>query len=537
MAIKPSYAAIADQKKEQREDRIPKQWRLPKGFKPGEHVLDVPNTCGILTAREIEITGETDAVDILQKIRNRMYTSEETVRAFCKRAAIAQQASNCLTEILFEEAIDRAKTLDIEQAADSDVPLRPLHGLPVSLKDCFRVPGYDSTTGIMCWANAPDSEYSALPQLLLDLGAVLFCKTNVPQTMMTADTDNNLFGRTLNPANASLTAGGSSGGEGALIAMRGSILGVGTDIAGSIRIPSVCNGIYGFRPSASLLPYGGQRSPAPAGLPGIQPVVGPMATSLRACEIFMKTIIEAQPWKYDSTCLHVPWRNIIPTKRLRVGLIPDDGLFTPWPPVRRTILESASKLERAGVEIVHLRLPEIPKALETTFRLYALDGCRYVQDLLERTGEPLVESVKRVNLAGIPHASLEEYREMATFRAHIQRTYQKIWLDNELDAFLLPGASTTATPLDEWGPVTYTALWNFVGYPAMILPTGMIRPSDGADELENAKYGKHDQNNYSLYTGPEDFARAPLCIQVVGMRQEDEQLLSVAAIIDKILRD
>ena len=67
--------------------------------------------------------------------------------------------------------------------------------------------------------------------MLLDLGAVLYCKTNVPQTMMSADSENNLFGRTLNPANIKLTAGGSSGGEGALIAMRGSVLGIGTDVS------------------------------------------------------------------------------------------------------------------------------------------------------------------------------------------------------------------------------------------------------------------------------------------------------------------
>lgn len=88
--------------------------------------------------------------------------------------------------------------------------------------------------------------------MLLDLGAVLYCKTNLPQTIMTGDSDNNVFGRTLNPRNTALTAGGSTGGEGALLALRGSILGVGTDVGGSIRVPSVCNGIYGLRPSLGI---------------------------------------------------------------------------------------------------------------------------------------------------------------------------------------------------------------------------------------------------------------------------------------------
>lgn len=79
--------------------------------------------------------------------------------------------------MFFEEAIQRARELDEEQANSPDGPLRPLHGLPISLKDAFKIPGRDSTTGIVCWAFQPDEEYSFLPAMLLDLGAVLYCKT------------------------------------------------------------------------------------------------------------------------------------------------------------------------------------------------------------------------------------------------------------------------------------------------------------------------------------------------------------------------
>ena len=139
----------------------------------------------------------------------------------------------------------------------------PLHGLPISIKDSFCVKGLQSTVGYVEFLkHEPSKTNSALVELLLALGAVLYVKTNIPQTMMvslravhsprifkianklqTGDSDNNIFGRTLNPHNTSLTAGGSSGGEGALTAFRGSILGVGTDIAGSIRIPALCCGV------------------------------------------------------------------------------------------------------------------------------------------------------------------------------------------------------------------------------------------------------------------------------------------------------
>jgi amidase len=92
---------------------------------------------------------------------------------------------------------------------------------------------------------------------LRNLGAVLYCKTSVPHTLMMGETINNIIGYTLNPKNRNLAAGGSSGGEGALIGLKGSPIGFGTDIGGSIRIPAGFNGLYGIRPSHGRMPYEG----------------------------------------------------------------------------------------------------------------------------------------------------------------------------------------------------------------------------------------------------------------------------------------
>lgn len=284
-----------------------------------------------------------------------------------------------MTEIFFDEAIGRAEELDNEQASSPNIPTRPLHGLPISLKDSFKIPGYDSVIGLTCFANKHDQEHSPLAQLLLDLGAVLYCKTNVPQTMMTADSDNNVFGRTLNPNNVKVTAGGSSGGEGALIAMRGSILGVGTDIAGSVRIPSLCNGIYGLRTSVGLVPYAGQKSPAAPGTDGVAPIAGPMATSLRSCNFFMKTLMDAEAWKYDPACLHLDrWETRLKHTNVRIGVARNDGMYTPWPPVRRAMEEAATKLRSSGIELVELVVPDISEAVSVTYRMFSVDGCQVI---------------------------------------------------------------------------------------------------------------------------------------------------------------
>jgi amidase len=183
--------------------------------------------------------------------------------------------------MFFDEGIERAKFLDAELARTGK-PIGPLHGLPISLKDTFRYAGYDATGGIVGAANDPVDEHEPFVKLLLDAGAVLYCKTNIPQSLMTADSQNHLYGRTLNPLNIKLTAGGSSGGEGSLICFGGSVLGFGTDIAGSIRIPSWAHGGYSLKPTTARVPYYGSSSLHGSGIFGIYPVAGPLATSSRS---------------------------------------------------------------------------------------------------------------------------------------------------------------------------------------------------------------------------------------------------------------
>ena len=239
-----TWKSIAAKKQEERDSRIPKEWRLKTSTSDGDNLLQLPSTCGILTDQELKITEQYDATGLLSELAQGNFKAEQVVRAFAKRAAICQQATNCLTEILFEDALVRARELDAH-FKKTGRPIGPLHGLPISLKDTLKIKGYDASVGVAALCFKPADTNSALVDLLLSKGAVVYCKTNIPQTMMALDSHNYVFGRTLNPRNTKLTAGGSSGGEGALIAMRGSILGVGTDVGGSIRIPAASNGLYG----------------------------------------------------------------------------------------------------------------------------------------------------------------------------------------------------------------------------------------------------------------------------------------------------
>lgn len=150
--------------------------------------------------------------------------------------------------------------------AEHNEPIGPLHGLPVSLKDQFHVQDVETTMGYVGWIETFEGRKgtgkervfeSEMVMELRRLGAVLYCKTSVPHTLMVGETWNNIVGYTSNPKNRHLAAGGSSGGEGALIGLKGSPVGMGTDIGGSIRIPAAFNGLYGIKPSSGRLPYEG----------------------------------------------------------------------------------------------------------------------------------------------------------------------------------------------------------------------------------------------------------------------------------------
>ena len=407
--VPKDYRSISAEKKLQRQSKIPKEWLLPESYHGATNFMDIPLICGILNDVERDITSNFDATALLEKLKGGEWSAEQVTVAFCKRAAIAHQLvrthpifavislisslflqTNCLTEIFFDKAIQRARELDRERQINPNKTLQPFHGLPISLKDSFQVSGYDTSTGLACFVNEPAEEDSGTAAMLFDLGAVLYCKTNLPQSIMTGDSDNNVFGRTLNPRNTALTAGGSTGGEGALLALRGSVLGVGTDIGGSIRVPSVCNGIYGFRPSVGIVPHSGVRDLTTPGTDGVRSTAGPMATSLRDVALFLRTTMQKKTWQYDSAAISVPWTNLAPKERVRIGFVQDEGIYTPSPPVRRGLKKASDLLRNSDrIEIVPLTLPNVKEHYGDLIKYFTLLGneVSYAEKLMSPSAE------------------------------------------------------------------------------------------------------------------------------------------------------
>lgn len=165
----------------------------------------------------------------------------------------------------------------------------------------------------------------------------------------------------------------------------------------------------------------------------------------------------------------------------------------------------------------------------------AIDVYQDVIGYIDKSGEPMVNSVRKTGLVAMPEKNIHEVLDFTVARIGTQEKYRDMWLSNGLDALIMPPAPFTAPKIDMWGEtIAYTGLWNLMDYPAAIIPVGKVSPDDKADEA--AKYGEVDAKTYREYTGPEDYADAPTTIQVVGMKQEDEYLALVVGKLDAIFQ-
>jgi Asp-tRNA(Asn)/Glu-tRNA(Gln) amidotransferase A subunit family amidase len=394
-----------------------------------------------------------------------------------------------------------------------------LHGLPISLKDCFHIKGVDSSIGIAALASNPAPDSAPLVNLLTALGAIIVTKTNVPQTMGALDSVNFVFGRTLNPLNRKLTAGGSSGGEGVLVAMRGCMVGFGTDIGGSIRVPAMCTGVYGFKPSVGRVPFGGQESGQVAGKGRIalQAVAGPIARSVEDLGAVMGEIVpRAEVWGED--CIPGLWEGSFPRlapgmqgkrRKVRIGVLRSDGLVVPLPPVAKVLEEVAATLRRTeGVEVVEIPVPAaLAKCQGLAGRLMGVDDGSTMLDLLEKTGEPLIPWLQGRMKRG-KALSVVQLAQLQAQRSAVERELLEMWMHGSndrlagwtVDAIILPVAPHPVPEIDRYNAVGYTSSFVLLDYPAGVIPIRKFREADLelGKEMTDPILGSWDKANRLL---------------------------------------
>lgn len=347
--------------------------------------------------------------------------------------------TNCLHETFFDAAIEDAKALD-DFYRQNQKPIGPLHGLPVSLKDQFHVKGVETSMGYVGWLGTFEGKKgtgkekvfeSELVKELRSLGAVLYCKTSVPHTLMSGETINNIIGYTWNPKNRNLSCGGSSGGEGALIGLRASPVGFGTDIGGSIRIPAATNGLYGLRPSAGRLPYEGMAN-SMDGQNSVLSVVGPLAPSVSTLQLLVKALLSREPWLHDPLVHEIPWRDdraVTPQhQKWSFAVLRHDGAVSLHPPVKRAIETVVKTLEHQGHKIIEWEPPSHKRGLDILQKSWSYDSGADIRSAFELSGEPMAPQIDQTYGAGIKPKPPKDATHIAANNV-AKREYQKEYLE------------------------------------------------------------------------------------------------------------
>ncbi|TFY68878.1 hypothetical protein EVJ58_g748 [Rhodofomes roseus] len=533
------YESIAKSERARLDASIPANLHLPSELLANlpKDVSGVPETCGLLTEEQIRIT-RFDGTALAQEIASGKITAVDAVTAVASRAAIAEQLTHPLTEFFLDEALERARQLD-EIYRTTGKTVGPLHGVPISIKSQIDVKGHDAPSSFSSWVGKMVAkEDAALVAILRAAGAVFYCTTNMPQTIMHLET-HSYMARTLNPYNTGLAPGGSSGGESSLVAMKGSSFGVGTDIGGSVRSPAAACGLYSLRPTAYRIPYGGIHASC-KGAEGVISVAGPLARSARDVKLFMKTILSAQPWLEDPLIVQLPWRPVDETRKLRMGYMLNDGNVHLQPPLRLALEKVVSVLKErgaeVGVEMVEYTPWEHREGLDIVRSLYFADGAKDVKGILAANAEPLKPLTEWVlSNPLVREHTVNELWELCARRDAYRTAYSRHWNSFNIDVLLCPvgpGPAPRHDTAKHWG---YTAQWNLLDYPAAVFPTGMRATGAEPFDEDFQAFCEDDQINHDAYK-PEYFENAPLSLQMVSRRWNDELVVDAVTRVDRVLR-
>ena len=283
-------------------------------------------------------------------IAKRELSSRELLDQQLARVEAVNPAINAVVTLDAERAREAADAADAAVASGDD--LGPLHGVPITLKDAYEVAGWRSTGGSVQLAEYVPAEDTPAVGRLRDAGVVIVGRTNVPEWSGDVQTFNALFGTTNNPWDTSRVPGGSSGGAAAAVATGMSSFEMGTDIGGSIRIPSSYCGVCGHKPSWGVVPTTGYLDHPNVGRAEREVnVFGPIARTVDDLETILDVI--AGPTARRS----VAWRLELPPPRatvagqLRVATWFDDPACPPDTATRTRLDAAAGLLARAGARV------------------------------------------------------------------------------------------------------------------------------------------------------------------------------------------
>ena len=443
--------------------------------------------------------------ETLGKFRRKKISPVELIAAHLDRLAQIQPRLNPFVHIDAESA--RARARESESRIARGEALRPLEGIPLTVKSSLDVAGWPCPAGSLLRKDYVPITNAPLVSRLEDAGAILLGNTNTPEFLMAYETDNRLSGKTSNPWNPAYSAGGSSGGEAAAIASGCSMGGVGSDGGGSIRTPAHFCGICGLKPTPGRIPATGHFPPGTGAFAWIG-VVGPMARTV--ADLRALFTIMSGPDPGDALSTPVPLREIAATdlRGLRIGILENPELGRPTPETLSTLRRAAQLLCDLNHRVEPCKLEKLDQALELWWFFFG----PVIADLF-RQSTMGKESELSPMLAGYLEVALAEPKVTL-------ETFQKACVDRDLVR-----ASLLRQLCDV--PILLSAI---SAAPAFKHGAGNYRPNDPHNYRDTMRFCQWI--NLAGFTGlslpmgqsPEGF---PINIQLIAHPHEEELLLAV----------
>jgi amidase len=453
---------------------------------------------------------QPSAVEWLRRLRAGDLSSRELVEHYISLVDDVNPALNAVVARDDERALAAADEAD---RCRRDGDERPLLGLPVTIKDSLATAGLVTSSGSLARRKHIPEQDATVVSRLRAAGAIVLGKTNVPEYLWSYETENLVYGRTVNPFDPGRTPGGSSGGEAAILGADGSIVGIGTDGGGSIRVPCHYCGIVGIRPTAGLVPETGcWPSFRDTGLLDIH-CIGPMGRYVDDLALVLPVIAgrdDVDPFVHG---MPVGDSSSVDVAALKIGFYSHDGTWRVTAGTVDAVEASARALSALGCEVEEATPPDLSGATDFFFELMAADGGQQARaDLAAAEGRHvaqmarLLEDVRPLALDAARYFAL--LRRAFAFRAEIRAFVSRY------DVVLAPVAAGCAPlhgrrpgddgELESYLPFNYTHTYSIAGLPAAVVPTGEER-------------------------------RLPLGVQIVAGAFRDDLALAVARALEREL--
>jgi fatty acid amide hydrolase 2 len=461
------------------------------------------------------------AAALARRLRNRSVSSHELVLAHLRRIQEVNPALNAVVQDRFVAALAEAARAD-ERLARGDADLPPFFGVPCTIKEAFALEGMPNTGGLVARRGRPATRDATAVARLRAAGAIPMGVTNVSELCMWMESANCVYGRTNNPYDPSRTAGGSSGGEGAIIGAGASPFGLGSDVGGSIRMPAFFCGIFGHKPSGGLVPNTGQ-FPIAENEALRYLTTGPLCR--RAEDLWPLLRVLAGSDGEDARRAAIPLGDPaqVAIEGLRVVVVRRNGIVAIDPPLESALDRAAEALAARGARVVEARLDRLARSLEMwSSMLDAAGGQSFAALMGEGTAiRPIVELVRWMlrrsdhTLPAIVLALLEKVPERLPMLAG-KMVAETRELQHDVMALLDPGGVMLYPPFPKLAPrhhlpllspldFAYTAVFNVLENPVTQVPLGL----DSATGL-------------------------PLGVQVVARHGEDHAAIAVANALESL---